>query len=172
MLGERVSVRKVGSRVVVVNRPVRKTSPLSEKQVLHQEKFRQAVHYANQQMDQEESRSMYDKVATEKKSAFIVALSDYLNEPKIGAIDPSEYNGTPGSTILIKAVDDFMVTGVKVVITDSDGNVLEKGDASPTPTLYMWNYTATVINPSVKGTIIKAVATDRPGNKGSLEVTA
>ena len=64
-----------------------------------------------------------------------------------------------------------MVEGVVVLITDKTGTVLEKGEAAPTPKLYTWKYTATVANPSLAGTIITAIAVDKPGNKAALEVT-
>jgi hypothetical protein len=170
LLGEKVSVRKVNGRIVVTNRPNRKLGPPSGKQEAVQQKFLEAVNYAKQQLQQEESRSLYEAgITARKKSALIVAITDYLNAPRVDLIETGEYQGNIGDKIQVKAVDDFKVAAVKIVITDSDGNILEKGEAEADLKLYHWNYVAKVANPSVAGTRITATAFDRPGNKGQLE---
>lgn len=172
MLGERVTVRKVNNRVVVSNHPKRKLGPPSDKQEAVQGKFLQAVSYARGQTADSVSGAEYARgISPKKRNAFVVAVSDYLNAPKVNQIKTRDYNGTVGSVILIDATDDFKVTRVKVVILGSNGKMLEQGDAVQDPkNANIWKYTARVANPSVAGSKVTATAFDMPDNEASLEV--
>ena len=87
-------------------------------------------------------------------------MSDYLSVPKVSSIDLLDYRGAVGDTIVVHAVDDFMVTKVKVVIADADGAILEEGEAGPdAQRVNLWEYKATVANPMLSGTTVLAVAT-------------
>ena len=173
LLGESVSVRKVRGRVVITNHRPRPNTEMTPGQTAVLEKFREAVQYAKQQMALPASRELYQTGVTAKlRSAHIVAMGDYLAAPKVHFIETMDYRGNVGDTIAVKATDDFMVTGVKVVITASDGSIIEEGEAGPDQLkINIWSYQATVANPSLPGTTIKAVAFDRPGNKDELAVT-
>jgi len=172
MLGESVSVRKVGSRVVVKNRPPKKVGKPSEKQETAQEKFQDAAQYARQQVAVPESKALYTTgLTTKKRTPYIVAMTDYLSAPKVRSIDPINYRGTVGDAIVVNAKDDFMVTKVKITITSAAGVLVEEGDAGPDTTKSnQWAYKATAANPTLTGTTIKAVAYDRPGNTGTAQV--
>ena len=173
LLGESVSVRKVRGRVVITNHRPRPNTRLSPSQTAVLERFREAVQYAKQQMALAVSRELYQTGVTAKlRSAHIVAMGDYLAAPKVHFIETIDYRGNVGDTIAVKATDDFMVTSVKVVITASDGSIIEEGEAGPDSLkINIWSYQATEANPSLPGTTIKAVAFDRPGNKDELAVT-
>ncbi|CAN5354193.1 hypothetical protein BH09BAC3_BH09BAC3_09230 [soil metagenome] len=172
MLGESVSVRKVNGRVVLKNRPQRKTDIRSDKQLKYKKKFLLASQYANRQLDLEEARALYAAAAIgPRQTAYTVAVRDFLVAPTVEAINTSEYHGQIGDQIVVTALDDFMVTKVKVTITSAAGNVIEEGEAGPDAEgVFPWVYKATVANPTLTGTKILAVAYDRPGNKGSEEV--
>ncbi len=172
MLGERVTVRKVNNRVVVVNRPKRKLGPPSDKQEVVQQKFLQAASYAKGQTADAVSRAEYATGITAKKpSAFVVAVSDYLNAPRVNLIKTRDYDGTVGSVIVIDATDDFKVIRVKVIILGRNGKMLEEGDAvQDAKKSHIWKYTATVANLSVAGSKISATAFDTPENETTLEV--
>lgn len=173
LLGENVSVRKVRGRVVVTNHRPRPNTEVSPARAAVLARFREAVQYAKQQVELPASEALYQKgVTTRLRSAYSVAMGDYLAAPKVHFIETMDYRGKVGDTIAVKATDDFMVTSVKVVITASDGTVIEEGNAGPDQLkVNIWSYQATVANPSLPGTTIKAVAFDRPGNKATLEVT-
>lgn len=172
MLGAIVSVRKVGNRVVVTNRPRRTLGKLTERQEAHQEKFLEAAQYASRQIVPEEGRVLYaGGVTGKKRTPYLVAMCDFLVPPKVAHIDTLEYRGAIGDLITVKAKDDFMVTKVKLVITDAAGEVIEEGDASEHPALTsLWVYAITAANPNLSGTTIRAVAYDRPGNTGTAQV--
>ena len=173
MLGETMVIRKIRGKLQMANRPTQGRTA-SAKQAAIQFKFQEAAQYAKMQTGKdalEESKALYATGITDKKhAARIVAMTDYLNAPKVHYIDAQDYSGGVDDTITVKATDDFMVTGVKIVITDGNGTVIEKGEAVPEPTkVNLWTYKATVANSTVAGTTIKATAFDRPGNATSLE---
>ena len=72
---------------------------------------------------------------------------------------------------MVRAVDDFRVTGVQVEIYSASGTLLEKGNAVQQVNGIDWTYTATQANNPLAGSKIKAIATDVPGNKAMLELT-
>jgi hypothetical protein len=66
-----------------------------------------------------------------RKRACNLAHADFRHPPVIEDVDLSAYAGLPGQFIRVRAVDDFGVVGVALVISALDGEVLEQGDASP-----------------------------------------
>jgi hypothetical protein len=173
MLGENVAVKKKGKKVVLTNRPTSKIIPLAASQVAAQERFEEAARYAGRQLKNPTTKDLYESGITQKKrTAFLVAFSDFLVAPTVREIEASEYTGKIGEEIVVNAKDDFMVTAVKVVITASDGSVIEKGQAIQDPDRFMlWKYTTTVANPDLAGTSIKALASDNAGNVGNAVKT-
>jgi hypothetical protein len=175
MLGQSTIVRNVRGKMVVKNRPARQLGkpgkdPNSKDDL--RLRFQEAAQYARQQMTIPESKEAYGKVITEKKrTAYMVAMTDYLTAPRVKSIDVLGYRGAVGDSIRVKAVDDFLVAEVIVTITDANGNVIETGHAGPdTEKINQWLYKATVANPVLPGTKIDAVAYDRPGNTGTADV--
>ncbi len=170
-LGEELTVRKMKRRVVIKNRPKMKMGPPTKKQEGVQVRFLKAAKYAKRQNEVAESRALYAQgITSDKRSAYLVALSDYLSAPKVDAIKANGYKGAVGDVIIIDAHDDFRVVGVNVVLRGNDDVILEEGNAiqdQEDPNL--WKYTATVANPSVEGSTIAATAYDKPGNEGLLE---
>jgi len=94
-----------------------------------------------------------------------------MSPPVVKTIGTSAYTGVIGSTITIRAVDDFRVTGVLVEIFATSGTLLEKGNAMQLTNGVDWIYTATLANATLTGSKINAIATDVPGNTGTLSVT-
>lgn len=170
-LGEELTVRKMKHRVVIKNRPRMKRGAPSAKQEAVLEKFQQAAVYASRQNKLPDAQQFYAKgINKEKRSLYLVALSDYLQAPKVLEVKAEDYLGAVGDLIFVRAIDDFKVVRVRVVIKGRDGKQLEQGDAIPDeqdPNL--WRYTATVANPRVEGSTIVATAYDKPRNEGVLE---
>jgi hypothetical protein len=172
LLGESLRVRKVNGDVVVKNKPERKMTTQSAKQILIKEKFLEASAWAKEQLEKPESKAFYKAAISGKlTSAYMVAVSDYLNAPKVKGIDTRRYKGAIGDKIVVNAFDEFGVTRVEVFITDAAGNVIEQGEAPrDAERKFYWNYIATAANVPVTGTKILAIAYDKPGNEGSLEI--
>jgi hypothetical protein len=157
---------------VIKNRPKRKVvAPPSPAQAAVKQRFTEAAKWAKLQMKKPDVKALYATgISGKKKSAFLVALTDYATSPTVSSIDASQYKGAVGDTITAKAVDDFAVTQVLFTITDATGKLLESGQAKQDADKeFNWNYVATVANPAVTGTKIRVTAIDRPGNKGSLD---
>lgn len=167
-----IYIRTVRGQTHLVKRPA-KRSHFSEKQISIVSKFQAASQYAKRQLELEDVRELYESGITDKKhTAYLVAVTDYMTAPTVHCIDEARYHGTPGDTIIVKASDDFMVTSVKIAIIGNDGTTLEEGEALLNPRkINRWKYKATVANPPVAGTTIKATAFDLPGNATSLEKT-
>lgn len=170
MSARRVSLRQVGNRLIVTERPKR-TEKVTEKTEKARERFLDAAYYASRQILDPEASALYKQGVTEKKrSAYAVALCDFLVEPEVESIDTIDYRGRVGDPIAIRAKDDFMVTRVKVEILDSTGALIEEGDAVTDESARMlWKYVATAANPTPAGTTLRATAFDKPGHVGSLE---
>ena len=130
-----------------------------------------AALYAKAAMLNPEIKKQYQNKAAAGASAFNVAVRDYFKSPEVVGIDPSNYNGSVGSTLTIAAIDDFRVVSVKVTIKTAAGDLVEEGAAHLNPEdLGQWIYTATADNATLVGTVITATAKDRPGNPASLEI--
>jgi hypothetical protein len=157
-------------KIVVAKVPDRSESDNpSEEQIKHRKRFQQAVLYGKGAINNPETGELYKKVAAKRnKQPFNVAVADYFNAPDINAIDTSKYTGVIGDQILISASDDFMVKAVKVSIINSDGSLVEKGEATQIDG-NLWGYVATQQNDNLEGDKIIVSASDLPGNVTDAE---
>ena len=155
-----------GGRMIISHAP--QTDPerkYSEKQMAVQKKFQEAVIYGKGILKNPELKDMYDQKADAGQSAYNVAFADFLNAPHIDEIDMSGYTGNAGDKIIIRAVDDFMVKEVGVVIYNPDGSVADEGQAVPGESNALdWEWTATQVNSTVPGDKIVIRVSDIPGN--------
>src|SRR5882724_3918366 len=90
MLGESATVRKVRGKLVIKNRPNRQLGPPTatakdtSKLDAARARFLEASQYGLQQTSLPESRELYAKRITDKKrTAYMVAMVDYLLAPKV-----------------------------------------------------------------------------------------
>ena len=160
--------RKTGDGLVVTRRP-QITAPPSPAQLAVRELFRAAAAYAKTAMADPVQGPRYAAAAAQMGlRPFALAVSDFLKPPVVQAIDPVGYHGAVGDAIKVRAFDEFEVTGVTVELRDAADVVLEQGPAVLAEGT--WRYLATT--PVAAGTAltIRAVATDRPGNTGSLQL--
>ena len=95
----------------------------SQGQKAHQSRFQQAASYAR---GAAKVHPIYAELAKgTMKNAYNLALSDWFNPPAVLRIE--RRNGK----ILVEAVDNILVTRVRVKILDESGAVLETGEAVP-----------------------------------------
>jgi hypothetical protein len=147
-----------------------KNAEPTDKQVEVRDSFGSAALYASGAMESSELKQQYEKKAVDGKTAFNIAFRDYLKAPVVKKIDPENYNGTPGSTIVVTAKDDFRVVEVKVRIFTGARVLVEEGNAVLNPVnRNQWIYTATQANIGMAGSSIQAIVKDLPGNTGTLE---
>jgi len=163
-LGELV-FRVIRGKVVISRKPEMNGSELSEEQVEHRERFKQAVAYGKSVMADGEVRPLYETAAKARNMPiFALTVADFFNAPTIHNVDISAYNGQAGSKISILATDDFSLVNVHVSLSNDQGNVFESGAAVETSEgSGLWVYTALVSAPNEAAINIKVVATDRPG---------
>jgi hypothetical protein len=160
-----VVFRQVRGKTIIAKRP-EKPRHLTRHQQIRKATFKLASEYAKEQMRNPAAKAEYSTGITDRKiSAYVVAVSDFLNAPVIHAVDISRYRGVPGDTISIKATDDFKVTSVKVIITNSAGEPVEQGEAKrKNKTGHRWYYKATRSHANLPGTTITVAVRDKPGN--------
>jgi hypothetical protein len=172
MLGNIIVFRETRGQMIMANRP-KKSGTLTEHQEAQKSRFLKAVQYARNQLLNAQSKAEYAaRITLSKHSAYLVAVTDYLTSPEVTVVDVSAYKGVAGDLIKVVAIDDFKVTGVEVIITDTNGTLIEQGQAVlPADSADQWQYTITAPNAVLPGTKIIAHAVDKPGNTGTLEVT-
>lgn len=158
--------KKVGNTVYAADKPKPSTKPPTPEQQEARDRFILSTNYAKAVMADPQSKALYEAAATAQGiPVFALARRDSLTRPRVMDIDLSAYNRQTGDTIAIRAVDDFEVTAVEVTIRNGQlvesGMVVKSNDG-----LGRWIYTATA-NAAAGELTIEAVATDRPGNKGT-----
>jgi hypothetical protein len=168
MIGGQLVFRQTATGTVVQS-PPRVSGKVSEAQLAMQRKFQRAVVYSGIVETNPDMEAAYAAKAKKGQTARNVALADYMHAPDIHRVDVSGYHGEPGDVIRIEVTDDFAVVEVKVVITGTDGSIVEEGYAQPEATGYEWTYTATATNQDVQGDRIEVYASDTPGNISKAE---
>ena len=134
-------------------------------------RFQEAVIYGKSVLTDPTTKALYEEKTAPGKSAYNVAVADYFNAPNIKEVDLSNYTGEEGSTIRIKATDDFEVADVQVKIANADGTLVEVGNAVLQSDGLFWLYTATKLNESLQGDKITVTVSDIPGNNTIEEKT-
>jgi hypothetical protein len=164
-LANKIVFRQVGNRTIVAKRP-RRSEIISEDQAAHRQRFKSAAAYARAKMQYPAEKAAYAELAKryELTSAFAAAVGDYLTPPDIDTINTEGYSGQVGDVILITSTNSPKIASLQVSIIQPGGDVLETGAAVFSPADAAWKYVATVAGAVAPGTVIKAVATDRPGN--------
>ncbi|ULQ51712.1 hypothetical protein [Flavihumibacter fluvii] len=170
--GRQVVFRNRNGKTIACKPPVfRKDLVPTPVQEENRTKFRVAQAYAKKAIKNDAVKLAYQAMAKPGQAAFNVAFTDAYLAPEILGIVTENYKGLPNHSILVRALDDFKVTSVKVQVFSPAGALLEEGDAVEDENTIDWTYLATTANPNLPGTTIKATAMDVPGNKTVLELT-
>jgi hypothetical protein len=172
-LGKELVFREWEGKTVVAKAPKARTGEPSPAQALTQDRFLLASKYAKAvtQGQDQGIKDAYTAALRPRQNLYARAVEDFMSPPIVKNIGKNNYTGVIGSMILIRAVDDFRVTGVQVEIYAASGTLLEKGNAVQQVNGLDWTYTATQTNNPLTGSKINVIATDVPGNEGSLEIT-
>ncbi len=165
-IGKTLVFRQLSNgETVIANRAKPSTLPLTAKQQAVIDRFKQASYTAKILSQDPILKPQYLAKAKPGQSAYFMAMKDCLNPPKIKGIYLDNYDGTIGSLISIRAVDDFNVASVKLRILKANNSLLEQGIAIPNDNGLDWTYIATVNNNSPSGIKIEVTASDVPGNQ-------
>jgi hypothetical protein len=170
-VGKTLVFRVVEGETILGKSPSSGNRTPTAKQAKVQDHFQEGVIYGKTVEVTPEIRKFYETAVGEGKSVFKVAFADFLRAPKIKNVDVTQYTGAIGSVIKVRAIDDFMVKNVSVEIYNSDGTLVEKGEASQGLNGVDWEYKATTNNASTDGDKIVIKASDLPGNVTESDVT-
>ncbi|GAB4335109.1 MAG: hypothetical protein Kow0037_14510 [Calditrichia bacterium] len=162
-LGDQIVIRQVGGETILSQAPGKREAEPTAAQAAHRQRFQQAIIYGKRVMGDADLRAEYESRAEGLKSAFNVAVADFMHAPQIEEIDLTQYGGNSGDTIRIRAVDDFKVTAAHVAIYNTDGSLVEEGEAVQQENGLDWVYTCTADNPETAGDRIVVTVTDQPG---------
>jgi len=171
-LGKELVFREWEGKTIVAKAPKSRSGDPTPAQAATQEKFLLASRYAKaitNNVDQSLVQA-YAAALRPRQHVYCRAMEDFLSSPVVKVIDTGQYKGAVGDMIIIRAVDDFRVTRVQIAIHAPDGSLLEAGEARQNINGIDWTYTAKQANILLVGSIIKAIASDVPGNEGMLEV--
>jgi hypothetical protein len=172
-IGKELVFREWDGKTVVAKAPKARKGLATDAQLKIQENFTLAAKYATSVMEGTDQgiRDAYTARLNPRQNLFSRAVADFMSPPVVKNIGTGAYSAVVGSTITIRAVDDFRVTGVLVEIFAASGTLLEKGNAVQQNNGIDWTYTTTQANAVLAGSKISAIATDVPGNTGTLAVT-
>jgi hypothetical protein len=170
-LGKELVFRNWDGKTVVAKAPGPRKGEPTPKQVQLQETFLMGSRYAKAVSDGVDPglAEAYTAMLRPRQNLYSRALEDFMSAPRVIRIDTRAYKGEAGDKIVIRAKDDFRVTSVRVEIHAANGSLLEQGEAVADIFGLDWTYPATENNNLPAGTVIKAIATDVPGNEGTLE---
>ena len=168
--GKRLIYRRRGDKTIIAGRPLRRKNPNTLLQQAVREKFAEGIIYANGVVAEDETKTVYQAKVQGNQTAYNLAIRDFCKAPKITRCTIDKYTGQPGDKITIRAVDDFKVESVMLVIKDSADSIIEEGAAILSGNKADWIYTATVVNPALTGTKLIVSAADIPGNVTTQEV--
>jgi hypothetical protein len=168
--GNQVVFKTRNGKSISANVPkTTKAAPVAS-QIATRDRFRKAVIWAKNALADPVQLAAYQAAATDGKSAFVVAVTDFLKPPRISEVDCSAYKGHVGDKIIVFAIDDFKVKEAGVKICNPSGTVIESGTCQPDVSGQNWQYTATTEVPSLSGMVITGIATDNPGHSVELSV--
>ncbi|MEP7257566.1 MAG: hypothetical protein ABI687_04245 [Flavitalea sp.] len=170
-LGKELVFREWQGKTIVAKSPKSRRGDPTAAQAETQERFLLGSRYAKAitQGQDQGMKEAYASALRPRQNVYSRALEDFMSQPVVKRIDMRNYKGAVGDRIIVRALDDFRVVGVRVEIYAANGALLEEGNAEPPTNGIDWNYTATQTNNLPAGSKIKAIATDIPGNEGILE---
>lgn len=171
LVGDLLVFTKRAGKTIVSRKPEKSSVPPTLLQQSVRERFKLAVEYAKSILKIPAAKAMYEEMTKPGQSAFNLAMADVWKAPKINDVIVKEYTGQPGSKVVVDTVDRFKVISVTVTILDPAGMPVEAGEAVMQDDGRHWDYTATVVNNSLEGSIVMALAKDRPGNEAALDRT-
>ena len=158
-VGKRLVARRLqDGRTIVCCTPDFSRRVFSKEQKTAQERFREASAYARLAAQREPLYA--EKAAGTLKNAYNIALADWYSLPELHRIEIRD------GLICAWATDKIHLAGVRVVISNPGGGVLEEGQAAQVDGLW-WQYSPSA--PLQPGQRVTAEAWDLARNRVRLE---
>lgn len=167
---DQIVFRTRNGKSVTANCPSKPKGAPKPGQLQTRDRFRNAATWARKILTDPDMRAAYEAKADDGRTAYVVAMTDYLRPPRISEILTDDYHGHAGNIIRVGAVDDFRVREVHVQLLDPAGNQIEEGPCTLDTFELFWEYTAQKEVSSLPGLTIRAIAIDNPGHKGEGEL--
>lgn len=163
VIGRTLVVKRIkGGRLILAAKPTfAEDRVFSPGQIASQMRFRAGIAYAKKAAQEEPIYA--EKAIGTPRTAFNVALADFLRPPEILHVDLAAYTGKVGESIRAQVRDDVCVKHVKVSIVTADDRLIEQGEATQGAGLW-WNYTTTA-NGLEEAVQVIVQAWDLPGNE-------
>src|ERR1039457_304487 len=127
-------------------------------------RFRDAMIWTRQTLDDPEKRKFYQKKAKRGQSVWNVGVADYMKKPRIDKIDIRDYKGQKGDLIHIQARDNYMIKTVMITLLNAMGLEVESYLIPNNTDFFVWEYEAMEPNPDWQGGRVVVRITDSPGN--------
>ena len=162
--------RRVNGQTIVSRLPIRRKKADTTAQKEIKRKFKEAVLYARTIRSNKEVWQQYAAMgATQGKSAFNMAVSDFYSYPEVLALATDSYQGYPGDNIAVIMKTADLLKYVTLVIITPDGTILESGKATANKKAGEYNYKVHEHNFTMHGTIIQVDTVDYAGNASTTQ---
>lgn len=166
MLGKQIVFRSWNGKTYISAAPKKpkRQSPIQKE---NRSKFKRATMYAKNMMKDPAKKAEYKEIALKMQlpNAYTAAITDYMRNPQIEAVDLVNYSGKADEEIKVVArKKDFQLQEVEILITDDNGEVLEEGRATK-GLGNEWTYRTLHNIESKKPAKIVVMAKDKAGNK-------
>lgn len=170
-VGNLVFRMSANGRTYVQQAPQSKKRPASAAQQAHRRRFGGAAAYGTQQRSSAEGRAYYQPFVEAARfgSVHRAAVADFLNPPRILAVEAEAYQGQVGGHVRVRVEKIRGVATVKVQVLDAAGLVLEEGDATLVEVDW-WTYETRQTHPVAAARQLRVLAQDRPGNEAEVIV--
>ena len=170
ILGEpSANIKTHSGKTIVITQPLfDDLRECTEAEATHQDALREATTHAYFARRQE---IYVNRARRTNATAYSIAILDWFGAPKVLYINFNAWTGKPGEAIRMKARDNVRVASMSVVIRDTQGNVLESGEAVSSERNGWWEYTTKSHVMMEPFPSIEAIAWDLAGNCDSFTIS-
>jgi hypothetical protein len=132
MVGKQIVFRTWNGKtfISVAPKKPKKQSPIQKE---NRSKFKRATIYAKNMMKDPVKKAEYKEIAKKLQlpNAYTAAITDYMRNPQIEALDLTSYSGRADEEIKVTvSKKGFEIQEVEVIVVDQNGEVIEEGKAS------------------------------------------
>ena len=161
-LDDLIVIKQRNGKPVMCFYPKGKKVKWTENQKKHRIEFQFAIRYARLAIKDPVKLAFYEAREHDGINAYNLAISDYMHKPEIISIDIRKARGCDQYLIRVRAMDDFIVTQVRINLIDLTGNFKQ---VAPTQFRHtdLWIYRISCQKLSTLHAV-KAFAYDNTGN--------
>jgi hypothetical protein len=132
MIGKQIVFRSWNGKtfISVAPKKPKKQSPVQKE---NRTKFKRATVFAKKMMKDPAKKAEYKEIAKKLQlpNAYTAAITDYMRNPEIEALDISNYSGKSNEEIIVMVSKKYFdIQEVKVILIDKKGEVVEEGKAT------------------------------------------